>query len=399
MSSSNQPQSPLLSISVALPVIILFITALSLPLSSAPLLDLSPAQISAWVFAHYGLVGLLSITVTFIYKQPILFTGNIFILIFVLSLGAEYAFAELIGASIVAGGIVVLLTILGLNKTLAQWIPAPIVFGLLAGAVMPLVSGTFTSLGESPLIVGGVFITYLISRRMLKNRVPPILPALLVGLLLSVLTFRPETAELSFALPLPEITSPVFSLSTIASITPIFVVLITLQANLPSLVFIKSKSYEPPERLINLTSGIFTVLGSFLGPMGASLSLPLASLVAGDNAGDWDKRHYAVYYAGGAAILIGILGGLTTLLIEVVPLPFLLAVAGLALFDVLANALRAVFESELLLGALMTFVVVLSDISLFGLGSFFWALVIGITVSFFLEREALMGVGKDKNLT
>lgn len=395
MSSSNQPQSPLLSISVALPVIILFITALSLPLSSAPLLDLSPAQISAWVFAHYGLVGLLSVIVTFIYKQPILFTGNLFILIFVFSLGAEYAFAELIGASIVAGGVVVLLTILGLNKKLAQWIPAPIVFGLLAGAVMPLVSGTFTSLGESPLIVGGVFITYLLSRRMLKTRVPPILPALLVGLVLSALTFRPETAELSFALPLPEITRPIFSLSTITSITPIFVVLITLQANLPSLVFVKSKSYEPPERLINLTSGVFTVLGSFLGPMGASLSLPLTSIVAGDNAGDLKNRHKAVYYAAGMGIVIGILGGLTTLLIEIVPLPFLLAVAGLSLFDVLANALRAVFQSDLFLGALMTFVVVLSDISLFGLGSFFWALVIGITVSFFLEREALLGVDMD----
>ena len=392
MSSSHQSQSPLTSISVALPVIILFITALSLPLSSAPLLDLTPSQISAWIFTHYGLVGLLSVIVTFIYKQPILFTGNLFILIFVFSLGAEYAFAELVGASIIAGVVVVLLTILGLNKKLAQWIPAPIVFGLLAGAVMPLVSGTFTSLGESPLIVGGVFITYLLSRRMLKTRVPPILPALLVGLLLSVLTFRPENPELSFALPLPEMTRPVFSLSTIASITPIFVVLITLQATLPSLIFIKSKSYEPPEGIINLVSGIFTVVGSFLGPMGASLSLPLTSIVAGDNAGDLDKRHYAVYYAGGMAILIGILGGLTTLLIEIVPLPFLLAVAGLSLFDVLANALRAVFQSNLFLDALMTFVVVLSDISLFGLGSFFWALVIGITVSFSLEREALLRI-------
>jgi benzoate membrane transport protein len=46
----------------------------------------------------------------------------------------------------VAGASIVLLHALGLTGRLAAWIPAPIVLGLLAGAVMPFVSGIFTSL-------------------------------------------------------------------------------------------------------------------------------------------------------------------------------------------------------------------------------------------------------------
>jgi benzoate membrane transport protein len=90
-----------------------------------------------------GLPGLLGLVLTIRYRQPLLLTGNIFIA----SLDGRLSYPELVGASIVAGTSIVLLSALGLTGRLAAWIPAPIVLGLLAGAVMPFVSDIFTSLG------------------------------------------------------------------------------------------------------------------------------------------------------------------------------------------------------------------------------------------------------------
>ena len=125
------------------------------------------------------------------------------------------------------------------------------------------------------------------------------------------------------------------------------------------------------------------------GPMGVSLSLPLTSLVAGEDAGPHSKRHYAAYVAGAGGILIGLLAGVAASLPEIIPLPFLLAIAGLSLMDVLGHALRQMTQGPLLLGPLLAFAIALSEISLLGFGPFFWAIVIGSGVSFALERDAL----------
>jgi hypothetical protein len=68
----------------------------------------------------------------------------------------------------------------------------------------------------------------------------------------------------------------------------------TLQANLPSLRFLDSQGYDPPETAVDIVSGLGTMLGSFLAPTGVSLSLPATSLVAGPGAADREIRHRAV---------------------------------------------------------------------------------------------------------
>src|SRR5215210_7816337 len=143
------------ALGAAVPLTILPIAVLSLPLTAAQEMRLSSAETTSWILALYGLPGLLGLLLTVRYRQPFLLTGNIFVLIFIASLGGRLSYPELVGASIVAGASVVLLSALGLTARLAAWIPAPIVLGLLAGAVMPFVSDIFTSLGDAPALVGG----------------------------------------------------------------------------------------------------------------------------------------------------------------------------------------------------------------------------------------------------
>src|SRR5215210_3222586 len=299
------------------------------------------------------------------------------------------SYPELVGASIVAGASVVLLSALGLTARLAAWIPAPIVLGLLAGAVMPFVSDIFTSLGDAPALVGGTVLVYFVSRRVLGSRLPAILPALVAGLAIAALTGEIGQVPARLSLPIPSVTNPVFSVHAIATATPVLVILIALQSNLPSVVFLQNEGYHPPERVINNVSGVSTLLGSLLGPTAVSLSLPATALVAGPQAGEHQLRHRAVYLASGAVLLIALLAGIAADLPALIPLRLLFALAGLAVVDLLAHALLQITRGPLLLGPMFAFAIALSEISILGFGPFFWALVIGTGISFLLERDKL----------
>ena len=388
LSSVNwQKFLPLLSVSIAQSV--LFVAVLSLVLTSTQAHDLPPDTTATWIFVLYGLAGVIGLVLSLMYRQPFLFTGNVFLIIFVGTVGGQITYPELVGASMVAGLVVGLVTILRLTHWIARLIPTPIVMGLLAGAILPFVSDIFTLLGQDTVLIGGILIIYFLSRRFLGRRIPPILPALIGGILIAV--FNGQTGQITDGISFPTLTviEPVFSLDAIVSITPILVVLLTVQANVPSIIFLRSQGYDPPERLINGVSSVGTMIGSFLGPTGISISLPASALVAGEAAGDKQLRYIGASLTCGASILIALLAGVSSDLPQILPRSLLLTLAGLALLDVLIGALQHVTAGPLRMGPMLAFVIALSDISLFGFGAFFWSLAIGIAVTYLLERDKL----------
>lgn len=388
-STSDTIRTWMTSFGFSLPVIILFLIVLSLPLASAQVLGLSDGETTAWIIALYGIPGLAGLLLAMRYRQPLVLTGNVFLVIFIGSLGTEFSFPELVGASIVAGIGVALISALGLTGPLAAWIPAPIVYGLLCGAILPFLTDVFTLLGNSPLVVGSTFVAYLLGRRTLGNRLPAILPAFLVGHLVAALTGQlgplPEDASLF----LPVLTRPIFSLSAISSITPVIIVLVALQSNLPSVILLKAQKYDPPEKAINVIGGLLNAVGSFLGPTGISLSLPGTALAAGPEKGAHSLRHRTVYLIEVAAMFIAIMAGIAVEIPKIVPASLLLTLAGLATVGVLTSSLQEVTRGPLILGPLFAFVIALSDISFLGFGRSFWALVLGIGISLLLEGDKL----------
>ena len=73
----------------------------------------------------------------------------------------------------------------------------------------------------------------------------------------------------------------------------------------------------------------------------------------------------------------------------VLPLELLVAIAGLAVIGVLAMALKRITSGPLTLGPLVAFAVAVSDLSMLGLGPYFWSLVFGVGVSWALERDGI----------
>ncbi len=379
-------QSWLAPLAAALPMIILPIAVLTIMLATAQRLQLSQTQTANWILAAYALPCVVSLILSYRYRQPLLMTGNVFALLFVASLGDRLTYGEIIGVAIVAGACILVLSALGLTVRLAAWIPAPVVMGLLAGAVMPYVAGIFTAMNDTPWPVGGALVAYFWGRRA-SARVPPILPAAAAAIAIAAALGDLRPVGTFSWVPKLAITAPLFTVEGLVTGVPVLVVIMTLQSNVPSLIFLRSQGYDPPERVITTLSGVVTAAASLLGPIALSLSLPATSLVAGPDAGERAFRYRAVYISAGVVLVLGLLAELAAQLTRVLPLPLLLALAGLATVGVLMGALQQVMRGPLVLGPVFAFAIALSDISLLGLGPFFWALAIGTGVSFWLERE------------
>lgn len=389
MSTTSGPAGRhwLAPVAAALGLVVIFVSVLAVPLTAAESLSLSDREIVGWIMALYGVPGLLTIVFVARYRQPLLLTGNVFLLIFVASLGAEVPWPELVGAAIVAGLIVLVIGPLGVTGRLTRWLPPPIVYGVLAGAVLHFFVDLFTATGDEPLMVGVTLLVYIGARRFLEPRVPALLPALATGIVLAVVLGETGSVPRDVDL-VPSFVAPELSVSGLLTVTPVMVVLVTVQANIPSTIFLRKESFEPPERLINAASGAGTALSSFLGPVGVSLSLPATALCAGPDAGDREHRHLAAYIAGAASLVIGLAAGIATTIADVLPRPLLLAFVGLAVLGVLSAALVNVTKGPLVLGPLFAFGIAQSDLELLELGPFFWALAGGLAVSFVLERDA-----------
>ena len=378
-------------------IAIVFGAVLSIVLTAAGPrgIGLSDPRTSGWIAMIYGLPMIPSLFLSLRHRMPLLLTGNVFALIFFASLGGRNSFGELTAAAMVAGAIVLATALLGITGRLATWIPIPIVQGLIAGAVLPFLVNVFSALStggeagaEVPIMVGAAVVAYLLGQRAFGARLPAVLPAFLAGLALAAVTGQlgglPALEFPSFELVRPEL-----SWTAVLTVTPVLLAVMTVQSNIPSVIYLRSQGFDPPERLINVVSGAGTVVGSIFGPVTVSLALPPLLLAAGPTAGDPAIRYRAVFLPVVAGLLVAILAGTAADLAVLMPPVLLLTMAGLALLPALVAALRQMTVGPLVLGPLVAFAIALSKMSIAGLGPFFWSLVVGTAVSLLLERDGV----------
>ena len=72
-------------------------------------------------------------------------------------------------------------------------------------------------------------------------------------------------------------------------------------------------------------------------------------------------------------------------LIEAMPSYFIAIIAGLALLRVISSAMHITFSGKHEVGAMFSFLIAVSGIQILGIGSSFWALVLGAGISMIVE--------------
>ena len=87
------------------------------------------------------------------------------------------------------------------------------------------------------------------------------------------------------------------------------------------------------------------------------------------------------------SIAFGIMAFAATWVILKLPGAFIAVLSGLALLPVLQRSFVTAFSGKFQMGALVTLLVTVSDITVWNIGAPFWGLVTGLAVSFALERN------------
>lgn len=137
-------------------------------------LGLSVAQTSSWIFI-VGFSGAVSSIVASLYfRQPIPITWTIPGLIYLGTLAGRFTFAEIVGANLIAGVLLLALGLLGVGGRIMRWLPLPIIMGMFGGSILGYVTRMVAATIDNMVIAGTTVGCYLLGRFIANPRVPPV---------------------------------------------------------------------------------------------------------------------------------------------------------------------------------------------------------------------------------
>jgi benzoate membrane transport protein len=336
------------------------------------------AQVSSWLWALCLGCGLTSIGLSLHYRAPVLTAWSTpGAALLAGSLGG-LNMAEAVGAFVFSAALITLSGVTGLFARIMQRIPQALAAAMLAGVLLRFGLELFGAFEQQALLVGSLFLAYLLGKRLLPRYAILIVLLLGIGLAWQLDLLHWQRVEL--ALALPQFTAPQFSWPALIGVgIPLFVVTMASQ-NLPGVAVLRTSGYTqvPVSPLIGWT-GLASLLLAPFGGFAINLAAITAAICAGPEAGhEAQRRYWAAVCAGVCYLLIGLFGATVASLFAAFPPALVLAIAGLALLVTLSNslagALQDVRQRE---PALITFLVTASGLSLLGVGAAFWGLVAG----------------------
>src|SRR5215218_5054070 len=109
---------------------------LLLQVAAANKLGLSGAQASSMICSVWLLGALATVALSLAYRQPLAIAWSVPALLYMVAMAGRFTLAELLGANLVAGLLIVGLGLSGLGGRLLAWLPLPLVMGMFAGSVL-----------------------------------------------------------------------------------------------------------------------------------------------------------------------------------------------------------------------------------------------------------------------
>lgn len=343
-------------------------------------------QTISWIFAIYFFGGLIGIVLPILFGMPIAGAYSIPSAVLMTQAITQFPFHEVVGAYLLAGVFIFLIGLFGWFEQLLTWLPVELVMAMIAGSMINFATEMIHSIFIFPILGFATIFTYFLIARF-SSTIPPIVGALIVGLILFPFFTQPSSAP-DFSFQLPSLWLPEFSFGAILAISvPITVMLLSTEGA-QGISVLKNAGYKPPINKITMVNGIATMLAGAFGGHSACIGGIMTALCSADEVAEKNKRYVASFVSGVWMVIFGLLASLSLSFILLMPIALIKLVAGLALIGVLLNSMQRSFHGrQFQMGAFFSLIIAMSGISLFGISSTFWALVGGWLVSWFLENQ------------
>ncbi|MGD9831721.1 MAG: benzoate/H(+) symporter BenE family transporter [Piscinibacter sp.] len=360
-------------------VLVGFTSSVAIVFQAATALGATPAQISSWMWALGLGMGLCSALPSLVLKKPVMVAWSTpgAAVLATAAVTGGFTLAQATGAFIVCALLMIAAGATGAFERVMDRIPMPIASALLAGVLARFGMDAFLAAKSALPLVLVMLAVYLVGRRAWpRYAVPGVLAA---GTAFAAAQGQLQLGGVAFTLTTPVFVMPEFTLAAAISLAlPLFVVTMASQ-NLPGVAAIRAAGYRLPiSKLITMT-GVATLVLAPFGGYALNLSAITAAICMGPEAHeDPDKRYTAAVSCGLIYVVIGLFGAAVTGVLTAFPRELVVAVAGLALLGSIGGGLAvAVKDEQRREAALITFLVTLSGLTLWGIGSAFWGVVAG----------------------
>ncbi len=348
---------------------------------------LSESDLASWIFGAFFLNGWITLLFSWLYRQPLAFFWTIPGTVLVGPALEHLSFPEVIGAFVASGVVMALLGWSGWVRRAMAAVPMPIVMGMVAGVFLRFGIDLVRSLHDDAAIAAPMVVAFLLLNAWSRagRRLPPMLGALLVGAIAVALSgrFAPELSA-SMVLARPNLYAPQWSLQAMVELVLPLVITVLVVQNGQGVAVLKAVGHSTPINAVTVACGIGSIVTAFVGTVSTCLTGPTNAIIA--SSGERERHYTGAIVVGLLALAFGLLSPFFTRLMLATPPAFIATLAGLAMLRVLQTAFVTSFGGRFTLGALVTFLVTVTDLAIWNVGAAFWGLVAGVLVSLLLER-------------
>lgn len=337
----------------------------------------STQQIADWMTALGIGMGVSTLALSWWYKAPVLTAWSTPGAALLATSLQGVSLAETIGVFIFANALILLCGVTGVFARLMKLIPHSLAAAMLAGVLLRFGLQAFSNLEGHILLCGSMLAAWVIAKAFAPRYA--IVATLLVGGMVAWAGGDIVTNRIGFSVVLPEFIAPTFTFTTLVSVgLPFFLVTMASQ-NAPGFATMKASGYPlAVSPLIIFTGGLALLLSPF-GVYSICIAAITAAICQSPDAHpDASKRWLAAAAAGAFYLLAGVFGGSISGLMAALPLSWIQTLAGLALLGTISGSLYQALHSETERdAAIVTFLMTASGVTIGGIGSAFWGLVLG----------------------
>jgi benzoate membrane transport protein len=364
--------------------------AVPLHISVSEQLGLTTAQTSSWIFIVWFSGAVSSIAASLYFRQPIPITWTIPGLVYLGTLVDRFSFAELVGANLVAGVLLLALGLLGIGGKIMRWLPLPIIMGMFAGSILEYIVRMVRATVEDVAVAGTVVGCYLLGRLIENPRVPPVGLAVIGGGIAVALVGAGGATPVEWHLPVLAVPAMEVSAAAVVAVSLPMVVLAMGLGNVQGLGYLMAQGYKVPVNAVSTIVGVNSIVNALLGGHAATVARTGVAILASVDAGPAQGRYWASVIAAALTIIMALAATPLASLLNVLPRSYIFALAGVAIIASLQDAFEKSFGGNLRFGALVALVVAATPFSVLGITSAFWAILAGVAASGLAERRQLI---------
>lgn len=350
--------------------------------------NLTPDETSSWILGAFLGNGLLTLFLTYLYRSPQAYFWTIPGTVLAGDALTHLSFGEVVGAYLATAVLVFLLGWTGLIGRIMAVLPPTIVMAMVAGIFLRFGLDLITAATGDPLIALPMIILFVVLSMMPKIAAvaPPVAMAAVVGTVVAILSGALGSGILdNGVIATPVFITPEFSFAAMTELVIPLAITVVIVQNGQGIAVLSAAGHKPAVNLAAAASGLVSIPMAFIGNVTSCLTGPTNALIV---SGPNKERHYAAAMITAiGAVCVGLVSPAFVGFMLAMPVSFVATLAGIAMFTPLKNAFVAGFSGAFSTGALVCFLVTVSEITLLGISAPFWGIVFGCLLAWLLDPK------------